>query len=105
MSFVRRDQNLEPRLGILAVDLDEKVMPLLPAVRKFSGAVIAGAIEDGAAAAAGLRAGDVVYEVNNRPVKGLKDLMSAVSELKSGRPAVLHIERSGQLQFVQIQVD
>ena len=105
MSLVSRDQNLDPRLGVLAVDLDEKVMPLMPTVRKFSGVVIVGAVEDGAAAAAGLRAGDVVYEVNNRPVKSLKELISATHDLKPGRPVVLQIERSGQLQFVEVDLD
>ena len=70
MSLVKKDQNLVPRLGILPTDLDEKVTPLLPPLRKLSGAVIVGAIDDGPAAAAGLRAGDVIYEINNRPVKG-----------------------------------
>jgi serine protease Do len=105
MSLVSKDQNLDPRLGILAVDLDEKVMPLMPTVRKFSGVVVVGAVEDGAAAAAGLRAGDVVYEINNRPVKSLKELISATHDVKPGRPVVLQIERSGQLQFVEVDLD
>jgi serine protease Do len=105
MSLVRRDQNLAPRLGILAVDLDEKVTPLLAGLRRLSGAVIVGALQDGAGAAAGLRAGDVVYEINNRPVKGLKDLMDAEGQLKAGQPVVLYIERSGQFQFVQVEIE
>jgi serine protease Do len=105
MSLVRKDQNLAPRLGILAVDLDEKVTPLMPGLRRLSGAVIVGALQDGAGAAAGLRAGDVVYEINNRPVKSLKDLMDAEGQLKVGQPVVLHIERSGQFQFVQVDIE
>ena len=105
LSLVKKDENLVPRLGVLAVDLDEKVTPLLPDLRKLSGAVIVGAIEDGAAAAAGLRAGDVVYEINNRPVKGLKDLMDSARELKAGQPVALQIERLGQLQFVLLDID
>jgi serine protease Do len=105
MSLVRKDQNLAPRLGILAVDLDEKVTPLLAGLRRLSGAVIVGALQDGAGAAAGLRAGDVVYEINNRPVKGLKDLMDAEGQLKAGQPVVLYIERSGQFQFVQVEIE
>jgi serine protease Do len=105
MSLVRRDENLVPRLGILAADLDEKITPLIPSARKLSGAVILGAVEDGPAAAVGLRAGDIVYEVNNRTIKGLKDLADASNELKSGQSVVLHVERSGQLQFVQLDID
>ena len=105
MSFVKRDENLVPRLGALAVDLDDKITPLLPGLRKLSGAVIVGAMEDGAAAAAGLRAGDVVYALNDRTVKGLKDLFDAVREAKGGRPVALQIERGGQLQFVLVDLD
>jgi serine protease Do len=104
ISLVKKDQNLVASLGILAVDL-ETAMPLMPTVRKLSGAVIVGAMEDGAAAAAGLRAGDVIYEINNRPIKGFKDLLDAAQNLKSGRTAVMQIERQGQLQFVEVNVD
>jgi serine protease Do len=105
MALVRKERNLVPRLGILATDLDEKVTPLMPALRKLSGAVILGALDDGVGAAAGLRAGDVVYEMNNRPVRSLKDLMDASRELKPNQAVVLQIERSGQLQFVFVDID
>jgi serine protease Do len=105
MSLVRKDANLVPRLGVLAVDLDDKVTPLMPGLRKLSGAVVAGAMDDGPGAVAGLRAGDVIYEINNRPVRSLKDLMDAARELKPGRPAALQVERLGQLQFVEVDID
>jgi serine protease Do len=105
MSLVKPDQSLVPRLGLLAADLDEKVIPLMPTLRKFLGAVVLGALDGGPAAAVGLRAGDVIYEINNRPVKNLKDLTDASAALKSGQIVVLHIERSGQLQFVELDID
>jgi len=104
ISLIKRDQNVVPNLGVLAVDLDT-AMPLMPSARKLNGAVVVGAIEDGAAAAAGLRAGDIIYEMNNRPVKSFRDLFDAAQNLKSGRRAVLQIERSGQFQFVEVSVD
>jgi serine protease Do len=105
ISLVTKDRNLVPRLGILVTDLDEKVTPLLPALRKLSGVVVLGTVEDGAGAAAGLRAGDVIYEINNRPVKSLEDLVGAARALKVNQPVVLQIERSGQLQFVDVDID
>jgi serine protease Do len=104
MSLVKKDDSVIPRLGLLAVDLGQ-AMSLMPTVRKLSGAVVVGAMEDGSAAAAGLRTGDVIYEVNNRPIKGLKDLVDCARDLKSGATAVLQIERMGQLQFVEVDVD
>jgi serine protease Do len=105
MSLVRKDQNLVPRLAILATDLDEKVTPFMPPLRKLSGVVVLGAVEDGAGSAAGLRVGDVIYEINNRPVKSLKDVMEACRNFKADQPVVLQIERSGQLQFVTVDID
>jgi serine protease Do len=105
LSLVKGDENLVPKLGILAVDLDEKVTVLLPTLRKLSGAVVAGAVEGELAAAAGLVTGDVIYELNNRPIRNLKDLMDAAAALKPGQAVALHIERQGQLQFVLLDVD
>jgi serine protease Do len=105
LSLVRKDQNLVPRLGVLANDLDEKVTPLLPPLRKLYGTVVLATLEDGAGAAAGLRAGDVIYEINNRPVKSLKDLLDAAADVKPNQAVVLQIERSGQLQFVAFDID
>ena len=105
MSLVKKDQNLVPHLGILAAELDEKTIPLMPTLRRMFGAVILGAIEDGPAAASGLRAGDVIYEINNRTVRNLKDLMDAARGLKENQSVVLHVERSGQLQFVEVDPD
>jgi len=102
MSMVKKEDNLVPQLGILAMDIDEKVTPMLPPLRKLSGAVIVAVMDDGPAAGAGLRAGDVVYELNNRPVRSLKDLMQAAAQPRGGTPLVLQIERAGQLQFVPI---
>jgi len=105
MSLVKKDQNLVARLGILATELDEKILPLMPTLRKMFGTVILGVIEDGPAAAAGLRAGDVIYEIDNKTLRSLKDLMDAARDLKPNQTVVLHIERSGQLQFVEVSTD
>jgi serine protease Do len=105
MSLIKKDENLVPRLGVFAIDLDEKVTPLMPAVRRLSGAVIVGALEDGPGAAAGLRPGDVVYEMNNHRIGSLKDLMELSKSLRTRQPVVLHIERLGQLQFVQLDAE
>ena len=69
------------------------------------GAVILGAIENGPAAEAGLRAGDVIYEINSKTVRTLKDLMDAARDLKENQNVVLHVERSGQLQFIELEIN
>lgn len=100
LSLVEGEQNHVPKLGILAVDLSEKVAPLLPPLRRLSGAVVAGVIVDLSAEEPFLLPGDLIFSINNTKVGGLAELKAAVQALPSGQPVVLHIERLGQFQFV-----
>jgi len=54
------------------------------------------------AARAGLRPGDVVLAVGGRPVTGPSQLIAAVERGGVGRPLVLTINRSGQVQQVEV---
>ena len=78
-----------PRLGILATDLDEKVDAVHAAVAQ---ALRRRRLRRGGrrrGRSRRVRVGDVIYEINNRPVKSLKDVMEACRDLKpdkAGRP-------------------
>ena len=54
------------------------------------------------AARAGLRPGDVVLAVGGRPVMGPSQFIAAVERGGVGRPLVLTINRSGQVQQVEV---
>jgi serine protease Do len=56
----------------------------------------------GAAAKAGIRAGDVIVSVNGKPVRKVDELRTAIESAK-GRVAVL-VERNGQRMFVPVQI-
>jgi serine protease Do len=93
-------------LGILAVDLDDKATPLLPTLRKLTGIVVAGVIADLSLESDNrLRPGDVIHEVNGKPVDDLAQLKVVLSQMKHGQPAALQIERQGQLQYLVLEVD
>jgi S1-C subfamily serine protease len=100
LSLVEGEQNHVPKLGILAVDLSERATPLLPPLRRLSGAVVAGVVADLSAEELFLLPGDLIFSVNNTKVGSLAELKAAVQVLPSGQPVVLHIERLGQFQFV-----
>ena len=103
-SLVSGEQNVINLLGILALDLDEKVTPFLPVFRRLSGVVVAGRI--GITADHGsFQNGDVIYEVNNQPVTGVAELKAVLAKLKHGDPAAVLLERSGQLQFIELEVE
>lgn len=105
LSLVEGEVNHVPRLGILAVDLSPKVTPLLPPVRRLSGAVVAGVVADLTVEDQFLLPGDIIFGVNRIKVGNLAELKSALADLPAGKPVALHIERLGQLQFVVAELN
>ena len=99
------DGNMVAKLGILAIDLDEKVTPLIPTTRRLNGAVVAGMVADVSSHEEPLLAGDVIYAVNNQTIKGLADLQAAVKNISRGQPVALQIERQGQMQFLMFEIE
>jgi serine protease Do len=99
-------KNLVSRLGILGVDLDARIAPMLPSLRVSSGVLVvstvAGAIDS---LEGGLAPGDVVYAVNRNPVAGLAQLRAALDTLKSTDPVVLQLDRQGELMYLAFTVD
>jgi len=99
-------QNLVPRLGILAVDLDARIAAMLPVRRVRTGVVVASTAARGIDARdGGLATGDVVYAVNRKPIASVAELRAAIDGFKTGDPVVLHLERRGELMFLPFTVD
>jgi serine protease Do len=106
LSLIEGDANTVPRLGFYGVDLDGRVAPLLPPLRKLAGVVVAGTTAELAASQdGGLHAGDVIYALNSTSVRSLADLRGAVQNLPRGEIVALQIERLGQLQFVLLEIE
>jgi serine protease Do len=99
-------QNLVPKLGVLGVNVDQRVIDLLPPLRMKSGVVVAstvaGAID---ARDGGLAPGDVIHAINQAPVTGLADLRNALDKLGPGDPVVLQLERRGEMMYLAFTVE
>jgi len=93
------------QLGILAVDLDEKVIALYPALREYAGVAIAGITADLSLDTYRLQPGDVIHRLNLDPVVNLEGLRKSLETLKHGQPVAVQIERAGQMQFVMLEID
>jgi serine protease Do len=85
-----------------------QVEPLTPAVRQQlhlgqegNGVVISQVDPDGAAAAAGIREGDLVEEVNHQPVTGVSEFEQAMRSA-SGHAILLRVVRDGTGLFIAI---
>jgi serine protease DegQ len=67
-----------------------------------TGVIITGVLQNGPAAQAGIRPGDVVTQVGDKPVGNVAQLLSAVAALTPGTPSSLEIVRKDGKQRVQI---
>jgi S1-C subfamily serine protease len=99
--MVTPEGNIVARLGILGLDLDEKVAKMLPLLRARAGVVVAAATGE-AAASDPFKAGDVIYAVNGSTVAGITALRAALDAIPPDDPIVLQIQRGAELRFVTI---
>ncbi len=102
--LVSPEHNLVPELSLLALDLNEDILKMLPKLRIQSGVVVANRAnlnyEQGE-----LRPGDVIHALNKDSITSLAELKASVSELKIYDPVVLQIERFGKFLFVAFEMD
>ena len=98
-------RNLIPQLGILAIQLDEKLRALLPGLRHDYGVVVGARSGNAPYEGQGFQPGDVIYELNSTPVVSLDMLKTLLKDLKSGDAAVFQVERNGKLRYVAIEFE
>jgi len=104
--MVNPEDNLVPRLGILAIGIDKEVAAMLPGLRNAYGVVVAaGSSATDLTSGTGLQPGDVIYSVNRAPVATVEALRKKVDEFKPGDEVAMQIERSGRLMYVSIEIE
>jgi serine protease Do len=92
------------KLGLFVVNLDERVTPLLPNLRRLSGVVVVGGTSEPDGFTDALQPGDVIYAVNKMKVTSVSELESVLAPIKAGASVAVQIERSGELQFALMEV-
>jgi serine protease Do len=102
---VTPEANVVGPLGILALDLDESLRALLPSLRARAGVVVAASAPDSPAWRDPLRAGDVIYTLNQEPVTSIVRLRERLAALTPGAPVVLHVERAGELRYIALELE
>lgn len=68
----------------------------------LQGVVITGVLQNGPAAKAGLRPGDVIVQVNQQKIENVSELLSQVAGLQPGKPARLQVWRGQGLSELTI---
>ncbi len=102
--MVSPERNLIPRLGILALDLDETISRMLPPLRVKTGVVVANRAnllyeQDE------LLPGDVIHFVNNQEINSLEELKAFVGSLAAFDAVVFQVERRGQLKYISFEME
>jgi serine protease Do len=87
------------------------VRPVTPDVarqmnRRSTEGVVVTSVDDGSAAAeAGIQPGDVIVEVNRRPVKALADFDTVTRDMKKGERLTIRLERGEVALYVAVVPD
>ncbi|MFO0442704.1 MAG: S1C family serine protease [Betaproteobacteria bacterium] len=96
----------EVRRGWIGVEPREITPELAEslALQARSGVLIAGVLQDGPAARAGVWPGDVLVQVGDRPVRAASDLFAAVAALEPGSTAPMVVQRGRETLRLKVQV-
>jgi serine protease Do len=105
MDAVDPDQSLVPRLGVLAIDLNDQLRSMVGSLRIPSGVVVIARAADLIGPETGLKTGDVIHSLNTTPIESLDSLRAALQALKATAPVVLQVERDGQLQWLAFEME
>ena len=90
------------RLAVVVTDLTDDQREKLD-IKK--GGVIVDRIEDGPAAKAGVRQGDIILMVNNEDIKNASHFKDLVKDLPAGKSVPILIQRRGGPVFLALKVE
>jgi serine protease Do len=105
LEMVTPDRNLVARLGILGLDVDNRISSMLTGPRRTGGVLVAARAADTPASPNGLLPGDVILGINQQPILGLAGLRSGVEKLAPRSPCVLQVQRGARLMFIAIEIE
>jgi serine protease Do len=105
VEHVDPEKNLVAKLGILGIQIDQSVLPLLPDLRENSGVIVAAKTIGSGVLVNPLAVGDVIHASNGSPVTSLDDLRAGLDKIKFNDPVVLQIEREGSMMYLTFRMD
>jgi serine protease Do len=91
----------EPKLGIAVTELTPEIRQQLELSPDTKGIVVADVQEGGSAAEAGLQPGDVILEVNRKPIQNYSDFRTQILN-RGKQPLLLRVNRKGHSSYIAI---
>jgi serine protease Do len=99
------EKSVVRQLGVLGLEIDDKLKPILPRLRLASGVIVAARTPDPHAADVSLSAGDVIHAINGQSITTMQQLRDALDRLSPHSPVVLQVERDNVFLFVAFELD
>jgi len=97
-------QGDQPLAGLAVQELDRDTAQDLGLKGKIQGVVVTTVDPDSDAERAGLMPGDVIREINRKPVTSIKEFDQAASHLKKGQTVLVLINRRGASLYLSAKV-
>jgi len=90
--------------GLAVQELDRETAQELGLKGKLQGVVVTNVVPESEAERAGLMPGDVIREINRKPVTSMKDYDRVASDLKKGQNVLVLINRQGASLYLSAKV-
>jgi len=91
------------RLGVTIQEVNQQLADSF-GLKRPAGALVAAVEEDGPAAKAGIKAGDVILKFNGHAISSSAELPAQVADVKPGARASLEILRNGAAKVIEVTV-
>lgn len=91
-SIVKEGQVTRGWIGVEPNDLSPELAETF-GIKASKGVIITGVLQNGPAALAGIRPGDIITKVGGKPVHNVSELLSSVAALKPGTPSKFSLLR------------
>ena len=98
------DGSKAPKLGFKVGQLNAEVSRALQLPPGLKGVVVTDLVEGGPAEQAGVARGDIILELNQKPVSKPGDLTAIVGKMKDGDMALLRIRRGANSAFIAVPI-
>ena len=91
-------------MGVEPRDLSPELVEAFKLPKDAKGVIISGVLKNGPAELGGVKPGDVLKEVNDKPIDDVRGLLNAVAALTPGSNAKLMVDRKGQSVMLSVQI-
>jgi serine protease Do len=102
-SFIKHGRVIRGWLGVRVQVVDDDMAKVL-GLPEASGAMVIEVVENGPAAAAGIRERDVITRIGAKKISGPNDVMNAVGFTEVGRKVEVELYRGGKKKVLEVKI-